>query len=165
VKKLLVAGLCAAGLVALVFGPTHSAPKPGSTLSVRALQARLMSQPQFLGTSVATLRRGAQVNLVKTNGSWYLVSYQGQQGWLHENRVTDKTIKLSSGETGSGTTRGEAELAGRGFSPKTETDYKASNPKLDYTHLDKMQEQDVELDSVAKFVEEGEVKVPKGGGK
>jgi hypothetical protein len=93
------------------------------------------------------------------------VSYQGQQGWVHENRVTDKVIKLSSGETGSGTTRGEAELAGRGFSPRTEAAYKTKNPKLDYSHLDRMQEQDVDPASVQKFLDEGEVKVPKGGGK
>ena len=164
-KKLLLGGLCAAGLLALSLGPGHTAPKPGARLSVRALQARMMAALQFLGSSVSTLKRGAQVTVVKTSGSWYLVSYQGQQGWVHENRVTDKVIKLSSGETGSGTTRGEAELAGRGFSPKTEAAFKSKHPKLDYTHLDRMQEQDVDPASVEKFLEEGAVKVPKGGGK
>jgi hypothetical protein len=169
VKKTILTGVVAGSLVALAFmvGLVESAPSPGTTMSVRALKARLMASPQFLGSSVTTLRRGARVKVLQVKGSWYKVNYRGRTGWVHKNRVTKKVIKLSSGDTGSGTSRGEAELAGRGFSPKTEATFKSKNPNFDYSHVDKMQALDVDPDSVARFVQTGAVNGPKkkGGAK
>jgi uncharacterized protein YraI len=164
-----MAGAIAGGLMALALtmGLVESAPSAGTTLSVRALKARIMASPQFLGSSVTTVRRGARVKVIQAKGSWIQVSYRGRTGWIHKNRVTKKIIKLSSGGTGSGTSRGEAELAGRGFSPKTEATFRSKNPNYDYSHVDKMQALDVEPDSVARFVRTGAVNGPKkkGGAK
>jgi hypothetical protein len=101
------------------------APKgdTGGWTSVVSLEARVMAMPQFLGASVATLRRGAQVNVTSRQGSWaQVVTRQGEKGWLHENhiRVAGAT-RLRSGETGPGTVRGRDtsgpephEVTGRG---------------------------------------------------
>jgi hypothetical protein len=158
-------GLIAGSLMALTVGLVQSAPSPGTTLSVRALKARLMASPQFLGSSVTTMRRGARVKVIQNKGSWIKVSYRGRTGWVHKNRITQKLIKLSSGGTGSGTSRGEAELAGRGFSPKTEASFKAKNPNFDYSHVDNMQSLEVDPASVGRFVQAGKVHGPKGGAK
>lgn len=114
-----------------------------------------MAKPQFLGPSVASLRRGHRVKMVRAQGSWYLVSYQGRQGWVHRNRVTKKVIKLKSGDTGTGTSRGEAELAGRGFSPKTESTFREKHPNLDFSQVDKIQGYDVDPDSTGVFYTQG----------
>jgi hypothetical protein len=85
----------------------------GGWTPVVSLQARVMTMPQFLGTSVATLRRGAQVNVTSRQGSWaQVVTRQGEKGWLHENhiRVAGET-RLRSGDTGSGTIRGRETTA------------------------------------------------------
>ncbi len=171
-KRTILTGVIAGSLMALALslgsvGSVDSAPSPGTSLSVRALKARLMASPQFLGSSVTTLRRGARVKVIQAKGSWIKVSYRGRTGWVHKNRVTKKVIKLSSGGTGSGTSRGEAELAGRGFSPKTEASFKSKNPNFDYSHVDKMQALDVDPASVARFVQAGQVTGPekKGGAK
>ncbi len=164
-KRTILAGVVAGALMA--FGLVQSAPSPGTTLSVRALRARLMASPQFLGASVVTVRRGARVKVIGTKGSWIRVSYRGRTGWVHRNRLTKKTIRLSSGGTGGGTSRGEAELAGRGFSPKTEASFKAKNPNFDYSQVDMIQRLEVDPASVSRFVQEGQVAGPKkkGGGR
>ncbi len=155
-------GIIAGGLLA--FGVVESAPAPGTTLSVRALKARIMASPQFLGSTVVNVRRGARVKVIQSKGSWIKVSYRGRTGWVHKNRVTKKVIRLSSGGTGSGTSRGEAELAGRGFSPKTEASFKSKNPNFDYSHVDNMQNLEVDPASVGRFVQSGGVHGPKKGG-
>lgn len=164
-RKTILAGIIAGSLLAL--GWVVAAPSVGSALQVRALKARLMRSPQFLGASVLTMKRGARVKVLQIKGAWYKVSYRGRTGWVHKNRVTQKTIRLSSGDTGTGTSRGEAELAGRGFSPKTESSFKTKNPKYDYTHVDKMQTLEVDPASVGRFVHAGGVTGPtkKGGAK
>lgn len=163
-RRTLLAGVVAGTLLAMSVGLVESAPAAGTDLSVRALNARLMAKPQFLGSSVASLRRGEKVRMVRSEGSWYLVSYNGQQGWIHANRVTKQIIKLRSGDTGSGTSRGEAELAGRGFSPKTEAAFKDKNPNLDFSKVDLIQQADVDPESVGQFYSDGGL-ATKGGGK
>jgi len=164
VKRTILAGLFAGALLALSMGLVQSAPAQGTQLSVRSLSARMMAKPQFLGASVASLRRGEKVKMVRAEGSWYLVSSEGREGWIHANRVSEKIIQMRAGDTGSGTSRGEAELAGRGFSPKTEATFKEKNPNLDFTHLDKIQGADVEPDSVEQFFNAGGLD-QKGGGR
>jgi len=167
VRRILLPGIVAGALLALSAGVVQSSPPAGTTLSIRSLNAKLMAKPQFLGPSVASLRRGHRVTMVKAQGSWYLVSFRGRQGWVHRNRVTKKVIKLKSGDTGTGTSRGEAELAGRGFSPKTEETFKEKNPNLDFNAIDKIQSYDVDPNSTEQFYVNGglDTKYSKGGEK
>jgi hypothetical protein len=84
-------------------------------LAVRALQAGVMAKPQFLCRRVDLLRRGAKVTVLDRAGSWYRVRTEsGATGWMHGNRLIPRVVRLRSGETGSGNTRGEWETAGRG---------------------------------------------------
>lgn len=99
--------------------PALPKPKPsptliGRVLNVRALKARLMRTPEFLGASVLTMHRGAPVKILGWKGSWYRVRYRGREGWVHRNRIITRRIHIRSGGTGTGTSRGEAELSARG---------------------------------------------------
>ena len=163
-RKLMIAGIYAAVMVTMSLGLVRSAPpKPGSTLKVRALKARLMRAPRFFGPSVTILRRGAKVRVSRVKGSWYMVSYSGRQGWVHKNRVTVKPLRLSSGATSGGATRGEAELAGRGFNPKVEAEFRRKNAKLDFSHVDRIQKAQFSQEYVGNFMIAGGLRPPKGG--
>ena len=163
-RKLMIAGIYAAVMVVMSLGLVRSAPpKPGGTLTVRALRARLMPAPRFFGPSLATLRRGAQVRLTKVKGSWYMVSYGRKQGWMHKNRITAQVLKRGYGSTGGGTTRGEAELAGRGFNPKVEDEFRKKNRKLDFRHVDRIQKAKFSQEYVGNFMIAGGLRPPKGG--
>lgn len=163
-RKLMIAGIYAVVMVAMSLGLVRSAPpKPGSSLTVRALSARLMPAPRFFGPALATLRRGAKVQLTKVQGSWYMVTHEGKQGWMHKNRVTEQVLSRGYGATGSGTTRGEAELAGRGFNPQVEDAFRKKNAKLDFSHVDRIQKAEFSPDNVASFMAAGGLRPPKGG--
>lgn len=154
-KRTIFAGGLAALLLTLSVGLVRSSPSVGSLLTVRALKARLMAQPHFLGAANGTLFRGTRVKVLQTRGPWYLVRAGAKQGWVYRSRVTKRVIKLHSGATGSGTTTGEAELAGRGFSAGTEHRYKSKHPSLDFKRLDQIQQYDVDPASVGRFYQEG----------
>ncbi len=148
-----------------LMGLARSEPGKGSTLTVRALSAQLMQSPQFFGPSVMNLKRGARVTVIRTQGPWYMVQADGRQGWIHKNRVSDQEIKLESGRTGEGTTRGEAELAGRGFNPTVEQRFRDENAALDFSHVDTIEKAGVNPEAVAEFMSEGGIRLREGGGK
>ena len=83
-------------------------------IRVCALSARIMRSPGFLGASVLRVRRGAPVAPLERKGSWVKVRYRGRVGWIHRNFIFPRAIRISSGGTGTGTSRGEMELSGRG---------------------------------------------------
>ena len=89
-------------------------PQAGEIRPILSIKARIMASPRFLGVSVISVRRGARVKVLKVAASWCFVEYRMRQGWVHKNRIMKKKIRLSSGDTGSGTSRGEMELGGRG---------------------------------------------------
>lgn len=91
-----------------------NSPKAGEIRPVVSLMARLMHKPQFLGASVISVRRGALVKVIKVAGSWCYVFYRGRNGWIHRNRIMRAIIRLRSGDTGTGISRGENETAARG---------------------------------------------------
>lgn len=164
-RKVWICGLCAALFLAFSIGLVRSAPSVGSVLQVRSLTARLMNAPRFFGPSEATVRRGAKVRVKQIKGAWYLVSYGSQEGWIHKNRVTSKTIALKSGSTGGGTARGEAELAGRGFNPGVEAQFRSTNQNLDFSHVDRIEKAALDPAAVTSFVTAGGLTPPRGGGK
>ncbi len=98
--------------------PPRPKPRPtliGQVVPVLSLRARIISSRSFLGASVVTLRRGSRVTVLARKGSWYRVRYRNKEGWIHKSRIERRRrIIIRSGDTGSGTARGEAELSGRG---------------------------------------------------
>jgi len=84
-------------------------------LRVTSLSTNLTAKPAFVAVSLQTLKRGTPVTVLDTQGAWFRVrTDEGREGWVHYNRLKRQFIRLRSGETGSGSTRGEAELGGRG---------------------------------------------------
>jgi len=84
-------------------------------IAVRALRTNVMERPGFFGRAVDSLRRDERVSLLDSDASWYLVlSPNGITGWVHANRLFPRAFRLRPGDTGTGSTRGEAEIGGRG---------------------------------------------------
>jgi hypothetical protein len=78
----------------------YSTPRPGEVRPIVVLEAALMAKPQFLGHRVVRLRRGHRVKVIKLDVSWCFVEFKGRRGWIHRNRITRKTIRLRSHDTG-----------------------------------------------------------------
>jgi hypothetical protein len=153
-----VAGLT---LVALATHTTSdAAPKKGETVTVRVMSAKLMGAPKFIGKTVTEVSRGAHLAFQDKKSSWYQVQTDsGQVGWIHSSAVVDKKVQLSSdpGGGGSSASQDEIELAGRGFSPEVEQEYRSKHRELDFSHVDKIEALKVDTEVVATFAAEGGV--------
>jgi hypothetical protein len=140
------------------------APEKGSTVTVQVMNARLMKTPSFLGASTATLVRGDFLTFQEAQKDWYRVTNKaGKEGWINKVSVVEKKLALSSkpgGGTG-GVSEDEVALAGRGFSPEVEKEYRKRNPNLDFSHVDNIEKLSVDPEQLTKFAQNGKV----GGGK
>jgi hypothetical protein len=140
-------------------GVALAAPKVGSTVTIRVMSAKVMKSPKFIGPSTGSVSRGDQLVVKEVKGDWYRV--EGSfNGWLHKSNVAEGKIALSSTPGGSGgnVNRDEVELAGRGFTPQVEQQYKSKNPNLDFSHVDVIEKVSIDPTELEAFVAEGKLK-------
>jgi hypothetical protein len=130
--------------------------KTGSEITVRVMSAKVMKAPKHIGSASATLSRGDQLKVVEVKGDWYKVE-GAASGWIHKTSVMEGKVELSTtpGGGGSGASRDEVELAGRGFTPEIEDTYRSSNPELDFSHVDAIERTGIDPAELEAFVAEG----------
>jgi uncharacterized protein YgiM (DUF1202 family) len=146
---------------ALAFpGVALTAPKGGATITVRVINTKVMKTPSFVGGSAATVSRGDHLTFKEAKKDWYrVVTSGGVEGWIHSTNVEDKKVELSTkpGGGGGGASSDEIELAGRGFTPEVEQEYRAKHGDLDFSHVDAFERVAVDADELAKFAAKGKV--------
>ncbi len=133
-----------------------AAPKKNSKIYVRVMSAKIMKNPQFIGAAAGPVSRGDALTFVAAKGDWYQVSAP-VAGWLHKSNVSESVIKVSSaaGQSSGGASDKEVELAGRGFTPETEKEYRQANPNLDFSHVDALEKTAVDVEQLQAFVNDG----------
>ncbi len=135
-------------------------------MSVQIKQGELRARPSFLGTIVARLSYGDQVEMRGRQGSWLKVGFerQGVEGWMHSSALTTKKIVLRAGDQDvrQAASSDELALAGKGFNQQVEDAYKTKNPNIDFAWIDKMEKIVVSQNDMRVFLQEGQV-TPEGG--
>lgn len=146
-------------LLLLGTGIALAAPKVGSTVTIRVMSAKVMKSPKFIGPTSGSVSRGDQLTVKEVKGDWYRVE-GSYSGWIHKSNVTEGKVALSSTPGGSGgnVNRDEVELAGRGFTPQVEQQYKEKNPNLDFSHVDAIEKVSIDPSELEAFVAEGKLK-------
>jgi len=146
-------------VLALVASLAIAAPKAKSIVTVRVLSAKVMAGPKFIGPSAGSVSRGQQLTFEEAKGDWYRVT-GAYNGWIHKTNLTERQVTLSSkpGGTGAGAaSRDEVELAGRGFTPQVEGQYRQNNPNLDFSHVDAIERTSIDPAELEAFVTEGKL--------
>lgn len=134
-------------------------------MSVQVKTGHARSTPSFLGKIVATLSYGDPVQVQGAKGPWMLVDLSDAgNGWIHMSSLTRKKIVLNPGDADvqQAAAGDEIALAGKGFNEQVEGEFKAQNPAIDYTWIDKMEKIVISQDQMLQFLEEGDL-TPKGG--
>lgn len=161
-RRAIAIACAAAALGALALA--HAAPKSGEILTVRVLRAKVMKKPRFIGATAATVSRGQELTFREAKGQWYRVD-GAASGWIHKGHVVEGAVKLAStpGRKGSNASRDEVELAGRGFTPQVEDEYKKRHPKLDFKHIDAIERTEIDPSELQDFVSDGSLVADSGG--
>lgn len=157
-KRILISAALAVSLAAGVAW----AVKKGDTVTVRVISAKVMTNPKFIGPVAANVSRGDFLTVEEVKGDWYKVKAPGgESGWINRTSVADSKVNLSSKPGGGGSggaSQDEVELAGRGFTPEVEGEYKQKHPEMDFSHIDAIESAVTDPEVVAGFVDKGGLK-------
>lgn len=130
-------------------------------MSVQVREGQLRNRASFLGTVTGTVAYGDRVTVNQTQAGWCEVAKaDGVTGWIHESALTPKQIALNSGASDArveSVGSEEVALAGKGFNKEVEAEYKKQNKDLDYTWVDWMGKQQVPIEQLVQFLQQGDL--------
>jgi uncharacterized protein YgiM (DUF1202 family) len=131
----------------------------GKSLVVKVLRSQLLAKPDFLSSSLATIQKGARLELIETRGNWYLVkNANGAKGYVHQSAVMEGKASLSgSTPNKKSVSDEELALAAKGFNEGNEKKLRGSRG-YDFAAVDWVLAQEVANAAVADFIREGKLK-------
>jgi hypothetical protein len=131
----------------------------GKSLVVKVLRSQLLAKPDFLSRTLAPIQKGARLELIETQGNWFLVKNAGgAKGYVHRSAVSESTAGLSgSVPYQKGASDEELALAAKGFNEGNEQKLRGSRG-YDFAAVDWVLDLDVPNALVADFVQEGKLK-------
>jgi hypothetical protein len=174
-----LAALAIAIIAIIAFAAVASA---GQTLMVTIKQVSIRADKQFYAKAVAEAKYQDKLEVVKQQGDWYQVTFNGVQGWVHNSSVGAATKGSSSttvasakpsdseaalagkGKAAPGASSGVASskvsdedvaLAGKGFNAQVEGDYKKKNPNLNFAAVDSLEKISVSDKDATDFMQVG----------
>jgi uncharacterized protein YgiM (DUF1202 family) len=154
--RYVIAVLCALCLAS----PARAVP-----LSVQAQSAQVRSTPSFLAPVVATVSQGQTVEALAVQGTWQQVrTTAGTTGWIPGAALASPRMSKSTGgpNVDAGASASEMALAGKGFGPEVEAQFRATHAGLDYSWVDKMGRFTVPPPEILGFIRTGGLKQPGG---
>lgn len=131
-------------------------------MSIQIKEAPIRATPDYLGKVNGKASYTDQVNVEDSKGQWKKVKAikSGLSGWIHESALSEKEIRMSSGDKDVklAASSSELQLAGKGFNKQVEDEYKSRNKNISFRWVDKMAKISVSQTQIQKFVQEGELK-------
>ena len=123
-KKLIVAALLCLSAITLF------AQKVGDTNYINVNSANLKSSTGFFASNTGTVTYGDEVKVLALSGKYAQVQTTtgNKTGWIPKTSLTSKRVS-KSGNIGS-TSGSELALAGKGFTPEVEAEYKNEHKDL-----------------------------------
>jgi len=116
---------------------------------VAVQSAPLKESTAFFAKDLGSLSLGDAVTLVREEGKWTQVRTGAIIGWVLSSSLSVRRITSS----GTNALASELALAGKGFSPELEMEYRKSG--LDYSIVDIMENTVIGTDELLKFISEG----------
>ncbi|MCL1815232.1 MAG: SH3 domain-containing protein [Treponema sp.] len=130
------------------------AQKAGDTLYVSVQSAELKSSTGFFASTTGTVKYTDEVKVLAVNGKWVQVrtTAGNKTGWIASASLTSKRMAAQGSANASAR---EIALAGKGFSPSVESEYKKDGGKINYAAVDAMERVSIAQRELLAFIEEG----------
>jgi hypothetical protein len=133
----------------LCAGWTVFAQSDRSTRYVAVQTVAVKDSTGFFAKNLGTLSLGDTVRLIKDNGKWSNIQAGNLTGWVASSSLSVRRVAASN----AAVTASEVAMAGKGFSPDMEREYKQNG--LDYSMVDSMERITVPTDDLLRFITEG----------
>jgi phage gp46-like protein len=135
------------------------------TVIVIVRKTSIRRDRQFYAPTIVEAELGDSFTVLGREKGWVKVGAGAGEGWLHESAVTAKKVTVSAeGPAGGRVDAQDVALAGKGFTPQVESEYRKKNPKDDFAAVDRMEKLGASDTAVAAFLAEGNLR-PRGAGK
>ena len=120
-----------------------------STRYVAVQTVAVKDSTGFFAKDLGNLSLGDEVRFIKEDGKWSQIQAGTVTGWVASSSLTARRVVGSN----AAVTASEVAMAGKGFSPDMEMEYKKNG--LDYSMVDSMERITVTTDDLRRFVTEG----------
>ncbi len=133
-----------------------------ATITVLVQETALRKRAQSYAPSVGTARLGQKFETSGLEAGFYKTS----EGYLHSSAVTERKVKLGSGDSvGGSASAEEVTLAGKGFNAQVEKSYGAKNgAAVNFAAVNAMERRTVAEAALFDFLRAGGL-MPEGGSK
>lgn len=148
-------------LLSLLCLPALASAKSTPVLYVQVKDGELRATPTHLGKLTGKAEYGTPLQIESNKGAWVKVSSEDGKlaGWMHSSLLTKKKISMEAGSSTAKLAASDSEmaLATKGFNSDVEKAFKAKNPNVSFTWVDKMESIKVQDSEIAAFLKEGNV--------
>lgn len=135
------------------------------TVTVVVKKTSIRRDRQFYAPTVAEADLGESFAVLAREKGWVRVGTAAGEGWVHESAVTSRKVAASSqAPAGAKVDAQDVALAGKGFNPQVEKEYRKRNPQADFAGVDRMERLGAGEKALTAFVGEGNLQ-PRGAGK
>jgi hypothetical protein len=121
----------------------------GGKRYVAVQNAALKDSTGFFAKNLGHLSLGTEATVILENGKWTQIQAGNLSGWVASASLSVRKVIPSN----STVTIGEITLAGKGFSPDTEMEYRKNG--LNYSTVDSMEQITIPADNLLHFITEG----------
>jgi len=136
-------------VVMLCAGSAVFAQADRGTRYVAARTVAVKDTVGFFAKDLGSLALGDAVRLIQDNGKWSQIQAGSLTGWVASSSLSARRVVASN----TAVAANEVAMAGKGFSPDMEMEYKKSG--LDYSMVDSMEGITVPSGDLLRFISEG----------
>lgn len=133
-------------------------------LYVQVRTSQIRAEPRQFAKGLSPVAYGdvLQSLTAESGGSpgWFRVrTQQGKTGFIHESAVTERRVVLKGRSTATllDSDSSDVVLAGKGFNPDVEREYKSRNQSLNYAAVDQIERRKISPAEVAAFAKTGRI--------
>lgn len=139
------------------------AQSKGKSLSVQVRQSQLRETPSFLGKVVCPVNYADPLVVIGEQPGWFQVNAGDRSGWIAASAVSTKKIVLNADAAAAPTSASTEEIvvAGKGFNQQLESSYRSGHDE-DYAWIDRMEKMEVTRDEIARFAQDGSLRMTGG---
>ena len=163
-KKIIISAVSAAACIFLLTALAIAA----AVMSIQVRETQIRSTPDYFGKITGKASYGDRVTIEGTKGSWKKVRLKtGKTGWINSSALSAKEIKMVAGAKGTkdAASSSELQLAGKGFNPEVEKEFKNRNKNISFRWVDKMEQIRISDSEKQKFTQEGGLTLNGNGGR
>jgi hypothetical protein len=129
------------------------------TMSIQVRETQIRATPDYFGKIIGKATYGDQAIIEGKKEGWKKVRLKkgGKTGWINSSALSEKEIKMAAGDRGvkEAASSSELQLAGKGFNPEVEKEFKSRNKEIDFRWVDKMEKIRITEAEKQKFAQEG----------